>query len=256
MFYKKSGIPEVWEIVVCTVKRVLPTSVFVILDEYKNLEGMLHISEVSAGRIRNIRDYVKEGKRVVCKVIRVNPEKGHIDLSLRRVNKSQYINKISEYKQEQKSEKLLEGIGKELNKSLEDIYKEVGYSLIEKYGSLNQAFQKIVLDPDAINELKITKKTREILEKTIKEKIKPPEVSVQGILTLQTNEPRGIEIVKKILSKIQKGTIKISYLGAPNYKISVTASDYKTAEGILKNAQEEAIKEIEANKGTGSFTRK
>ena len=57
MFYKKQGFPEESELVLCTVKKILDHSVFVGLDEYNNLEGMIHISEVSPGRIRNIRDH-------------------------------------------------------------------------------------------------------------------------------------------------------------------------------------------------------
>ena len=68
MLYKKQGYPEEEELVLCTVTNVQHHSVFVNIDEY-NLSGMIHISEVSPGRIRNIRDYVKEGKVIVCKVL-------------------------------------------------------------------------------------------------------------------------------------------------------------------------------------------
>ena len=101
MYYKKQGLPEEDEIVMCTVKKILPHSVFVSLDEYNNLEGMIHISEISPGRIRNLRDFVTEEKKIVCKILKVNKEKKQIDLSLRRVNQSQRINKSKEYKQEQ-----------------------------------------------------------------------------------------------------------------------------------------------------------
>ena len=63
MLYKKSGWPEVHEVVLCTVTRIQYTSVFVTLDEYE-MQGMLHISEVSPGRIRNLNDYVKVGKKM------------------------------------------------------------------------------------------------------------------------------------------------------------------------------------------------
>ncbi len=102
MAQKKQGFPEENEIVLCTVKKILPHGIFVSLDEYKSQEGLIHISEISPGRVRNIRDFVKEGKRIVCKILRVNKEKNHIDLSLRRVNQAQRINKNTEHKQEQK----------------------------------------------------------------------------------------------------------------------------------------------------------
>src|SRR3989338_9154007 len=97
MLAKKSGFPEESELVQCTVTSVQSHSVFVMIDEY-GINGMIHISEVAPGRIRNIRDFVMEGKTVICKVLRVNAERGHVDLSLRRVSESQKRNKIAAVK--------------------------------------------------------------------------------------------------------------------------------------------------------------
>ena len=163
MFYIKKGMPEEDEIVICTVKKISFHSVFLTLDEYENLEGMMHISEIAPGRIRTIKDYVKEEKKIVCKVLKVRKETRHIDLSLRRVNKMQRMNKTAEYKQEQKAEKLLELVGKQLEKDIEGMYKEAGYELMEKFGSLNNAFQEFVIDQDNARELKINKKTLDLI---------------------------------------------------------------------------------------------
>ncbi|MCD4759947.1 translation initiation factor IF-2 subunit alpha [archaeon] len=255
MFYKKSGLPEQGEIVICTVTKILYHSVFAKLDEYNHLDGMIHISEISPGRIRNIRDYVKEGKRIVCKVLRVNLDKKQVDLSIRRVNTMQAINRNNEYKQEQKAEKLLEFIGKQLKKDLKTIYTEAGFKIIETYGSLYEGFQRFVLDDEVIKDLKLDKTLEKTLLEIVKDKIKAPEVEISGIITLTSEATDGVEVIKKILIKAQKGEIKITYISAPKYKISVTASDYKTAEGILKNSQEEIIASIEKAGGTGKFKR-
>ena len=74
MLYKKQGFPEEDELVLCTVNNVQHNSVFVDLDEY-NKRGLIHISEIAPGRIRNIRDYVVEGKKIVCKILRIDQEK-------------------------------------------------------------------------------------------------------------------------------------------------------------------------------------
>ena len=67
MLYKKQGFPEEGELVFCTVSNVQHHSVFCQLEGYGKT-GMIHISEVSPGRIRNIRDFVSEGKKIVCKI--------------------------------------------------------------------------------------------------------------------------------------------------------------------------------------------
>ena len=74
MYFKRQGYPQDSEIVVCKVTKVQFHSVFVNLEEYGK-SGMLHISEVSPGRIRNIRDYVVEGKIVVCKVLKIDEKR-------------------------------------------------------------------------------------------------------------------------------------------------------------------------------------
>src|SRR3989344_6887421 len=101
---------------------------------------MINISEVSPGRIRNLRDFVTEGKKIVCKVLRIDRLKGHIDLSLRRVNQAQRINKNKEYKNEIKALRILESSSKILKKNEKEV-ESIGYRLIEQYGSLYRAFE-------------------------------------------------------------------------------------------------------------------
>ena len=102
---------------------------------------MIHISEVSPGRIRNIRDYVKEDKKVVCVVLKINQERGHIDLSLRRVNDSQRRKKMEEIKQEQKAEKIIELFANEIKKPFKELYAEFSKSILEEYDMLYLAFK-------------------------------------------------------------------------------------------------------------------
>src|SRR3989339_358149 len=121
MLLHKKGFPEEGELVLCTVTKLSSHSIFVDLDEYQK-QGLIHITEVSPGRIRNIRDFVREGKKVVCLVLRINQERGYIDLSLRRVNESQKRAKIDEVKQEQKAEKIIEMLSHALKKEHKVLY--------------------------------------------------------------------------------------------------------------------------------------
>jgi len=246
MFYKKQGLPEIGEIVICTVKRVLPDSVFVELDEYGG-EAMIHISEVAPGRIRNIRDFVKESKKVICKVLNINKEKGYVDLSLRRVNQSQKIGKNTEYKQEQKAEKILQDLAKKLNLDLKTVYEKVGNKIIEKYGTLTFCFNEIVNDKTDLKDLKIDLEIGKTLIKLVKEKIKPPSVEIIAKLNLESDSGNGIELIKKALS-FDKDKIETSYISAPIYRLKITASDYKKAESLLKNFQEQITDFAKKNK--------
>lgn len=262
MFFKKTGLPKENEIVLCTVDKVLKNSIFIRIDEYNNIEGLIHISEIAPGRIRNIRDYVKEGKKIVCKVLRVKPEFKQVDLSLRRVANSDALQKRSEMKQEEKAEKILEAIGKMHSKTLKQMYDEVGFKILQRYGLLGNFFQKVVEDESkAFEGLNIDKKVAETLAKIIKERIKPGIVEITETLVMKCPSGDGIERIKAALLKAldfaseKKYKINFHYLGAPRYKVTVTAEDYKLAEKELAEMKEILEAESRKNSCASEFTR-
>ncbi|MDD5178362.1 MAG: S1 RNA-binding domain-containing protein [Candidatus Nanoarchaeia archaeon] len=257
MFYKKQGLPEESDLVICTVKKILLHSVFVSLDEYKDVEGMLHISEVAPGRIRNLRDYVIEGKRLVCKVLKVDKEKKQIDISLRRVPLSLMKKKNEEFKQEQKAEKLLEALANAHNVDIKSVYEKIGSILIENYGGLYYAFEEIVKGNTDLKDLKVDEKLRKDLVSLVKEKIKLPEFRAKIFLLLSSSASLGLKDIK---DSIIKGVdfaaknnykIKFSYVSAPRYKLEVFSNDYKTAEKAMKEISEIVIKDLVSKGGDG-----
>lgn len=256
MLCMKKGFPEENDLVLCSVTSVQRNCVFANIDEYGK-QGMIHISEVSPGRIRNIRDFVREGRKIVCKVLRINEERSHIDLSLRRVNDSQKRQKMNEIKLEQKAEKILELAAKKFNIELNELYGKIMSHISSKYESLNSYFEDIALRGASIDIALDDKVKKEIVD-MIKQKIKLVEVDVEGNLSLKSYAPDGIEVIKKSLKKAQdagKGSISVAYKGAGLYFMVVRSSDYKKAEKLINNASEAAISFIEKNKGTGSFER-
>lgn len=236
MLYKREGWPEEDELVVCNVTSVQYNSVFCDLDEYPGKGGMIHISEVTAGRIRNIREYVQEGRKVVCKVLRIDKNKGHIDLSLRRVNERQRIEKNQALKQERKAENLLAHIAKEHDKKPEAFYEEVAPAILKRFDYIHEAFQAIVEDDFSLEELGIPY-SKEI-EELVKERIKPTEVQIEGRFTIETFAENGVNLVAKAISEAQSVAepAEIRYLGGGHYRIRVRAEEYKDAEKRLKSA--------------------
>ncbi len=259
MIYKEKKLPEENEIVLCTVKKILHNSIFANLDEYQNLEGMIHISEIAAGRIRNIRDYVKEGKTIVCKILKINKERGQIDLSLRRVSNIVKMNKLKEYKQEIKAENLLEQVGKQLKLNLNQIYEKAGIKIKEKYDTLQKGFLEILKDNKILLNLKIDKKIALILTKAIKQKIKLPEISLKSNIKIHDFSSNGIENIKKAFQNTNKliknkdYKAKFLYTSAPNYSLEIKAPDYKTGEKILKEISDDITKEITAQGGEAEW---
>lgn len=253
MFLKKKDFPEEDELVLCTVTNTFHHGVFVNVDEYAK-SGMIHISEVSPGRIRNIRDFVKEGKKIVCKVLRIDLEKGHIDLSLRRVNERQKKEKINEIKQEQKAEKIVEFAAKKLGKDPKKFYDELVSKIFDKYDLLNLCFGDIVKGEVSLEKLGVDKKVSDLLTEFVHERMKLTEVFVGGEFRLKSYSPNGVEIIKGALSKAFDGDkVIMLYKGAGKYKIKVTANKYKDAEGILEKSIGNVLDFIEKEGGEGKF---
>ncbi|MBN2458668.1 translation initiation factor IF-2 subunit alpha [Candidatus Woesearchaeota archaeon] len=257
MFLRREGYPEEGELVFCTVTKIQYHAVTVMLDEYYGKQGLIHISEVSPGRIRNIRDFVQEGKKVVCKVIRLDPERGHIDLSLRRVNESQKRNKNESIKQEQKAEKILSFIAEKLKKNPEEYYKEIAPALLSHYTYIYQAFEDVVENNTSLEKLGLPKETAKHIESVVKEKIAPKKVEIITKVSIKTYAENGLEIVKKAFEKAKAAdpALGIGYLGGGSYRVQITAKDYKKAEAILKKIEEAMTAVVEEVKGEISFKR-
>jgi translation initiation factor 2 subunit 1 len=238
MFHIKTGFPQEDEMVLCTVTNVQYNSVFVTLDEYENKSGMIHISEVSAGRIRNIREFVSEGKKVVCKVLHIDKERGHIDLSLRRVGEGARREKNLTLKQEQKAENIIDHLAKEHKKDPREFYNQVAPPILEHYEYLFMAFEDIVEDKFSLKDTSLDAKTAKLIEDTVREKIKPKQVQIEGVFSITTYVENGIAKVREALLKAQEASNKsqIRYLGAGKYKITVVAEEFKDAEKLLKAA--------------------
>lgn len=256
---RKAEFPELSDLVVCTVQNVKNFGAFVSLDEFGGKEGFIHVRDVATGWVKYIRDHVREGQKAVCKVLSVDEEKGHIDLSLKAVNDHQRREKIQEWKNEKKADKLLEIAGTKLGKSAEQAYDEVGSTLVKEYGSLYGAFEEIAVNPEALKELDLDKKWHAAVLEVAKENIELPSVTIDGVLELMCPAPDGIDQVKKALatgSGPDEAEVGIHYIGAPKYRISVTAEDYKLAEQELKNSVERITTAIEKVGGSASFKRK
>lgn len=239
MLYKKKGLPEEDEIVLCKVTKLFPNSVFVDLLEYDN-SGMIHISEISPGRIRNLRDFVSLDRQIICKVLRIDREKGHIDLSLRRVNSLQRTAKLDEYKQELKSENLVQNLSKKLKKPVEQIYQKIAESVFKKYSHLYLCFKDVAAGNVDLEKIGVEKKLAEELTIAIIDKFKPLKVVIKNEINLKTYASDGVERIKAVLAQIEKvsPSFNLFYLGGGRFKLIAEDADYKSAEKKLLKVKE------------------
>ncbi len=258
LIIKRDGYPSKGEIVIGTVTRVLDFGAFVSLDEYENKEGLVHISEVAPGWIKDIRDYVKKGQKVVCKVLDVNPKRGHIDLSIKDVNERQRKEKVLQWKNEMKAFKWLEIAGEKAGVNRDELIK-VGKKLIRKFDTVYGAFEEVAFEGYEVISKLVGESLAKAMAEIAQENIKPPKVKVRGYFELRSNAPDGVERIKKALMEAYKHAkdveMKLEYVGAPRYRIIVEAEDYKIAEKALKKITNAVLKTIKKLGGTGNFVR-
>ncbi|MFQ5818511.1 MAG: translation initiation factor IF-2 subunit alpha [Candidatus Heimdallarchaeota archaeon] len=261
----RKEMPEEGEMVLATCTNVTNHGAYFTLDEFPNLEkgsAFVHISEISQRWVRNIRDYVREGTKVVARVTRADPAKGHVDMSIRRVGDSARRQKIQTWKNNQKAANILRLAAENLGKDLDAAYNEVGGPLEERYGSIYAGLEKIIEDDKKILiNAGIAEEWIEVVTRLTHSSIEIPFVTISGILDLSLSASNGIQIIKKALEAAEKvdgpdvAKIEITAVGAPHYRVIVEAKDYKSAEKALEKAVELVITNIEKAKGTGKFER-
>jgi translation initiation factor 2 subunit 1 len=255
------GWPNTGELVVCTVTKVVDFGAFVQLDEYDNKEGLIHISEVASGWVKYIRDHVREGQKIVCKVLDVNPKRGHIDLSFKDVNEHQRRETIQLWKNDQKASKWLQFVAENAGIPAPEL-ESMKDTIREEFGNLYAIFEDAAQgNMKPINKLGFAPNVVEALLKVAKDNVKIPSVDISGYVDLICPASNGIDVIKKALKTagaFEGGdgvTVEVTYVGAPRYRIRVVAPDYKKAENILKHAAMEAIEQVKKYGGEGEFHR-
>lgn len=255
---RTADFPEESELVVCTVQSVKNFGAFVSLDEYNAKEGFIHIRDVATGWVKYIRDYVREGQKIVCKVLGVDSSKGHIDLSLKSVNEHQKREKIQQWKNEIKADKLIEIVAERLGKTKDASYDEFGYDLMEKFGTLYGAFEQVATHPASLEEEELMGAWTKTFIDVAKENVTPSYVQIDGYLEMVCPLPDGVDKIKDaLISGIvsSKEQVKIQYIGAPKYRVVVAAPDYKSAEEEMKQITASIISNLQSCGGKASFHR-
>jgi translation initiation factor 2 subunit 1 len=252
--------PEYGELVIATIEKVMDYGAYANLEEY-NRQGLLHISEISSGRVRKIRDYVREKQKMVLKVIRVNVEKGQISLSLRRVTKRERIEKNKSWKKNRKGEALLNEVAEKVGLPIHEVYQKAGVILEEKYG-LYEGLEKVAKEGiEVLTKLDIPEDLAKVIAQVAEERIKIKMVKVMGVLEVRCMKPNGVKCIQDAFIGARKShrakdaKIEFYVIATPRYKVEVSADNWKRAEDLFEEVCESVVTNITKAGGYGSFKR-
>ncbi|CAH1253533.1 Hypp1195 [Branchiostoma lanceolatum] len=239
-FYAKR-FPQVDEVIMVNVRSIAEMGAYVSLLEYNNIEGMILLSELSRRRIRSINKLIRVGRNECVVVIRVDEEKGYIDLSKRRVSQEEMAQCEEKFAKAKAVNSILRHVAHLLeyqhDEQLEDLYVRTAWAFDdEKPGSAYEMFKKAVSEPNVLDKLTLTDQEKEVLLANIRRRLTPQAVKIRSDIEVACYGYEGIDAVKGALRKglaltTEDMPIKINLIAPPLYVM--TTQTLERTEGVL-----------------------
>lgn len=222
---------------------------YVKLLEYDDIDGMILLSELSRRRIRSIQKLIRVGRNEVVVVLRVDKDKGYIDLSKRRVSPEDIIKCEERYNKGKMVHSILRHVAEKTKTPIEDLYSSIGWPLNKKYGHAVDAFKLSITNPDVWKEVTFPSEVvQQELISYIGRRLTPQPTKVRADVEVTCFGYDGIDAVKSALRCAEaKNTpdniVKVKLVSPPLYVLTNQCLDKNAGIETL----DKAIQEIEAN---------
>jgi len=254
-FYENK-FPEIESVVMVNVRNIADMGAYVSLMEYNNIEGMILLSELSRRRIRSIHKLIRVNRNEVVMVLRVDEEKGYIDLSKRRVSPEDVAACEDRFNKAKAVHGVLRHLAERRKLYLEDLYEKIGWPLYKKYGHAYDAFKLAISDDtdvDPFNEVDIPDDIKEELKAYILRRLAPQQVKIRSDIEVSCFTYEGIDAIREALfAGMQLSTenmkIKINLIAPPIYVLSTMTYEKEAGINLLQKAID-VIKESISAKG-------
>ncbi|KAL0393259.1 UNVERIFIED_CONTAM: Eukaryotic translation initiation factor 2 subunit alpha [Sesamum radiatum] len=254
MYEQKS--PEMDTPVMIQVKSINPgTCAYVSLLEYDDMEAMLSFTELSRRRIRSIASLVRIGRVEPVMVLHVDPDKGFVNLSKRRISQDDATACLERYNKSKHVHSILRHVAETMDVHLEELYIHVGWPLYRKYGHAFETFKLIVSDPDSVLN-SLTREVEEIGDDGHKVIKVVPAISDEVKQALVEDIQRRVmpQAIKKAMRRAEAtgnedSPVKMSLVGPPLYVLNTQTLNKEQGIEVLNKAISACTEEIERHKG-------
>ena len=223
---------EEGELVLCKVEKVTNTVTFVSLPSGQ--EGTIVSSEIAAGRIKFMRDYVVPNKQIVCKVLKI--EGDHVHLSLRRVSSKEKKEVMSAFKQSQ----TLNVAFKQILGEDEEKIKE---KILQDFKDLSE-FTSVARNDESLLKKYIPKEKIESIKKIINKRKKDHELKLN--IKMKCLEDDGVKRIKQIFN-FENKNVSVQYISAEKYRLKLIVQDFKEGKKELHEIIENLEKKAKEN---------
>ncbi|TNY19235.1 eukaryotic translation initiation factor 2 subunit alpha [Rhodotorula diobovata] len=226
------------------VKQIQEMGAYVKLLEYDNIEGMILLSELSRRRIRSIQKLIRVGRNEVVVVMRVDKEKGYIDLSKRRVSPEDVIKCEERYNKSKTVHTIMRHVAERTGKDMDEVNALVAWPLFKKYGHAYDAFKLSITEPDTVFAgLDIPEDVFGELRTNIAKRLTPQPVKVRADVEVTNFAYNGILTIQEALAageslSTDEIPIKIRLVAPPLYVLVSNTTDKQGAVERLELAIE------------------
>jgi translation initiation factor 2 subunit 1 len=256
-FYE-SKYPEVESVVMVNVRNIADMGAYVSLLEYDNIEGMILLSELSRRRIRSIHKLIRVNRNEVVMVLRVDKEKGYIDLSKRRVSPEDVAACEDRFNKAKAVHGVLRHLAERRKFFLEDLYEKIGWPLYKKYGHAFDAFKLAISEDknagDPFAELDIEEDLKEELKTYILRRLAPQPIKIRSDIEVSCFTYEGIDAIREALFAgmdlgSEQNPIRIKLIAPPIYVLSTTTLEKEVGIALLESAIDTIKAKITAKGG-------
>lgn len=243
----KQEYPADGEIVVAETVSLEDDILRMKLIEYGDIQGMVLNNELSKRRIRSIHQITRVGSTEVCQVIRVHPEKGHIDLSLKRPSETERHACLDRFSRNKLAYQIMAKTAKISGVPVGQLYDEFGYDKMEEYGSLYGFFSRIKSSTEIHKSLPYGK----IIKKVIDEQFKASKYKVRIDIDV-TAAIGGVELIKQAFEQAIENDkeVEACLLRAPTYSITHVGTEKTATINLLNQIANKIEAFIRTNGGT------
>jgi len=221
---------------------------YVTLLEYNKIEGMIMLTELSRKRIRSVSKLTRVGRQEVVVVLRVDTNKGYIDLSKKRVAADDIAECEKRFTKSKTVNSIMRHVAEMTKTNIELLYESIVWPLYERYEHALDAMRIAVTDPDsAFAGLEMTAATREQLIKVIRNRLTPKRLKIRADFVVTCYDFDGVDAIKAALqaglnTATDKAEIDIRLIAAPLYGL-VMQTDDRSQGLVLANESLRRIRE-------------
>lgn len=248
-FYDKS-FPNVEDVVLVQVKSLSDIGAYVSLLEYGNLEGMIQISEMSNRRIRSISKLTRVGQVEVCLVLRVDTDRGYVDLSKRRVNAEDTLKAKDLYSRAKIVHGIMRHVSTITGEDLASVCSQISWPLYKQGGSAYETLRRFV--NDGVAPLEITPPLLDALRVAAARKLTPHEVRVRAIFDVTCLHTDGVFAIRDALIAVKMACpeIVMKLVSAPHFLVETSGIGKEACIARINAALLAVEKEVTQREGT------